>query len=253
MTTAPSAERPLRVLRASLTIALIVTVATIFAACGSSGSVAGASSWEAATERGTYGVGVTSYDLVDSSRPTAANRDFSGADERPLPIDVWYPSGAAGAEPEVRDAPLDGADAPYPLIIFAHGLSGTRRQSVSYVQHLASHGYVVAAPDFPLSRLGAPGGPRLGAVLEQPKDVSFVIDSLLEFNAQDGHLLEGAIDDEAIGVTGHSLGALTTMLTTFGPSRDERIDAALPISTPACFLPASLAGDTSVPIMVVGG
>ena len=202
--------------------------------------------------RGAYGVGVTTIDLVDTTRSTAANGDAPASNERKLPIEVWYPIGSS-SQPEMRDAAFDKKDAPYPLIIFAHGLSGNRRQSVSFTQHLASHGYIVAAPDFPLSPLGTPGGPRLGDVLEQPKDVSFVIDQLLAFNGQEGHLLNRAIDGKKIGMSGHSLGAMTTLLDIYDPSRDARIRAALPFSTLGCFFPDGFGGNVSVPIMAVGG
>ncbi len=229
-------------------------IALLLAACsGGGGAPAGVRSLDAARQRGPYGVGVTTIDLVDTSRPTEANGDVPASNERKLTVEVWYPADTSAAQPEARDVALNRGDAPYPLIIFAHGLGGNRRQSVSYTQHLASHGYIVAAPDFPLSNLGAAGGPRLAAVLEQPKDVSFVIDSMLQFNGQRSHVLEGAIDSKKIGMTGHSLGALTTMLNIYGPSRDPRIRAALPFATPGCFLPDGFAGDTSVPLLVLGG
>ena len=207
---------------------------------------------EAAVERGRFGVGVTTLDLVDRSRPTEPNGEFPGSDQRNLTVELWYPS-APSDEPEARDAPIDRSGAPYPLIVFAHGFSGTRRQSVSYTQHLASHGYIVAAPDFPLSNLGAPGGPRLRAVLDQPQDVSFVIDSLLVLGHEEDRILADAIDADAIGLTGHSLGALTTLITTYGPQRDPRLKAALPITSPGCLVGEDIVGDTSVPILALGG
>ena len=43
-----------------------------------------------------------------------------------------------------RPPPLPG---PHPLIVFSHGNSGFRRQSTFLTTHLASRGFVVAAPD----------------------------------------------------------------------------------------------------------
>ncbi len=242
--------------RRYLLLATLAFVAVLLlGACASSSRepAPGASTLEAATGRGAFGVGVTTFELVDTSRPTEASGEVPGTPERKLVVEVWYPAAPSDAEPEERDAPLELRGAPYPLIVFAHGLSSFRRQSASYTQHLASHGYIVAAPDFPLSNLGTPGGPRLAAVLEQPEDVSFLIDRLLEFNDTDGHLLHGAIDADAIGLTGHSLGALTTLLTVYGPSRDPRVTAALAIASPGCFLTDDIAGDASVPLLVLGG
>ena len=205
------------------------------------------------SERGAYGVGVMTLELVDASRPTAANRDYAGAATRTLVTEVWYPAAPTVAAPEEKDAAAELSGGPYPLIVFAHGFSAFRRQSASYAQHLASHGYVVASPDFPGSNIAAAGGARLYAVLDQPADVSFVIDELLGREGESGWPLNGAIDGETIGMTGHSLGGLTTMLAAYGERRDPRIDAIVPISPPACFLPDGLAEGSSLPAMIVGG
>jgi predicted dienelactone hydrolase len=232
-------------------VLIVIALAVLAAACGG-GESASTYTFALVSERGAYGVGVTTIELVDTSRPTEANNDFPGSDERRLVVEVWYPADPTAA-PEQQDVEPARDDAPYPLIVFAHGLSGTRRQSTFYTQHLASHGYVVAAPDFPLSNLNAPGGPRLRAVIEQPRDVSFLIDQFLDLSAQPDQLLTGFIDPDRIGMTGHSLGGLTTLLTVYGPFRDDRIDAALPISAPGCFLTEDVVGDASVPILVMGG
>lgn len=202
--------------------------------------------------RGPHGVGVTTLDLVDASRGTAANRDAPASPDRRFTVEAWYPA-APSAEPETRDAPIDGGGGRYPLLIFAHGYSSFRRQSATYAQHLASHGYVVAAPDFPQSRIDTPGGPRLSAVLDQPADVSFIIDQMLARDADPAWALAGGIDAGRVGVTGHSLGGMTTMLVAFGERRDARVKAALPISPPGCLLPATLGAGSVVPAMIVGG
>jgi len=245
-------RRPRLLLTALL--ASLALIAAFLAACGGGKSGPPAAELlDAAMQRGAHGVGVTTIELVDTSRPTEPNGDVPGSDERKLPIEVWYPADPTAEQPEARDAALVGGGGPYPLIIVAHGLSANRRLYASYGQHLASHGYVVAAPDFPSSNLLTPGGPRLNAVLEQPEDVSFVIDQMLAFSEQSGHILEDAVDPEEIGMTGHSLGALTTMLAIYGADRDDRIKAALPVSTVGCFLPDGFSGETSVPVMAVVG
>ena len=249
----PRQRRPGRSPLRAFVLVTALASTILIAACtsGSTESAPGAASFDAASQRGAYGVGVTTLELVDTTRPTEPNRSYAGADERRLTVEVWYPAEPSDASEE-QDVALDGSGAPYPLIVFAHGLGGNRRQSSSYTQHLGSHGYVVVSPDFPLSNIDAPGGARLAAVVNQPGDVSFLIDRFLDFNNEAGHLLEGAIDGQKIGVTGHSLGGLTTLLTAYGDMRDPRIGAALPIAGPGCFLTANVIGDTSVPIMVLG-
>lgn len=251
--------RPLRSkgpLRFRRTVAGFLVIATlaVIASCSSSSGLSPAERLREATERGPYGVGVTTIELVDTSRPTDANGGYPGADERAITVEVWYPADPDAEQPEARDVALDGDGAPYPLIVLAHGYLSSRRLSLTYAEGLASHGYVVAAPDFPGSSGSAPGGPRLSAALDQPADVSFVIDQLLELNTTDGHLLEGAIDEDAIGMSGHSLGGLTALITAYGPLRDVRIKAAVAMSPVSCFLPASFAGeDDSVPVLILGG
>lgn len=208
---------------------------------------------EQAASAGPHGVGVTTLQIVDTTRVTAPNRDDPGAPERRMVVEVWYPAAATAAAPEQRDAALDQSGGPYPLIIFAHGFSAFRTQSPSYTRHLASHGYIVASADFPQSRIGTPGGPRISAVLDQPADVSFVIDEMLKRAAATDGAFAGAIDEDRIGMTGHSLGGLTTMLTAYGAMRDARIKAFAPISPVGCFLPAGFGANASVPMMVIGG
>jgi predicted dienelactone hydrolase len=208
---------------------------------------------EALTERGPFAVGVTTLTLVDESRPTDANGDSADADSRTLVTEVWYPAEGPAAAGEARDAPLNRAAAPYPLIVYSHGILGNRRYSATYTAHLASHGYIVASPDFPLTNLAAPGGPRASDVLNQPGDVTFIIDSLLAFSRQADHPLEGAIDEDAIGLTGHSLGGMTTVLATYGPLRDPRVKAALPMAAPACLIGAAAYETPAVPMLVMGG
>jgi predicted dienelactone hydrolase len=247
----PSPPRRTRIVGACAALLL----ASLVVACGGSSKASSpvATTYDDATGPGAFGVGVTTLDLVDTSRSLDANGDFPGADERAITVEVWYPTEPGGPQPEARDEASASSGAPYPLIIFAHGFSGTRSQSITYTRHLASHGYIVAAPDFPGSNAAAPGGPRLSAAVDQPSDVSFVIDQLLALDATEGGLLTGAIDDETIGISGHSLGGLTTLLSIYGTSRDPRITAALPISPASCFLPETLATDEAVPILVIGG
>jgi predicted dienelactone hydrolase len=205
------------------------------------------------TERGRFPVGVSTLTLVDESRPTDANRSYPGADTRTLVTEVWYPAEGRTQPSELRDAPLDRSQAPYPLIVFSHGLTGVRRQSASSTAHLASHGYIVISPDYPLSNGAAPGGARAGDVLNQPGDVSFLIDSFLLFADEPGNLFESAVDETAIGLTGHSLGGLTTILATFGPLADPRVKAAVPLAPVSCLVGSQTYEDSHTPLLVIAG
>jgi dienelactone hydrolase len=200
---------------------------------------------------GPYGVGETSVTLVDPSRPTMPNGSFAGAPDRTLPTAVWYPTAPdAGG----TDAALARAGRPFPLVIFAHALGSYNGQSTFLTTHLASHGYIVAAPAFPLSSLGAPGGATVADVPAQAGDVTFVIDSFLGFARDPRNRFASGVDVERIGLTGHSGGALTTLVTTYDADlREPRIGAAVPFAPPACFLQAGYFDAARVPLLIVQG
>ena len=235
-----------------LVFALLLGALATGIAC-SSGDDGPSLTFESVTQRGAYGVGVTTMELVDTSRPTEAYSTYEGDDKRTLPAEVWYPADPSAAGPEARDAALDADGGPYPLIVFSHGFMSNRRQSVVYTQHLASHGYIVVSPDFPTTGGNAPAGPYVAGLVNQPGDISFLIDQFLAFNEESGNRFEGAIDPEMIGATGHSLGAFTTETSIWGEARDERIDAALPISGTGCFLDSEDIGEVAVPVMLLTG
>ena len=200
---------------------------------------------------GPYGVGETSVVLVDASRPTMPNGSFPGAPDRTLPTAVWYPIAPDASGP---DAPLAGNGRPFPLAVFGHALGSYNRQSTFLTTHLASHGYIVAAPAFPLSRLGAPGGATIADAPAQAGDVSFVIDSFLGFAGDAGTRFAGGIDAERIALTGHSGGALTTLITTYDQHlREPRIKAAVPFSPPACFFQPGYFDALTVPLLILQG
>lgn len=191
---------------------------------------------------GPLPVAQTTLTIVDATRPTPPNGSFAGAPSRTIVTEVWYPGSAGGALV---------ADGPRPLVVASHGFTGSRTTQAYLAEHLASHGYVVAAPQFPLSTLTAPGGPTTDDIANQPGDVSAVIDQLLA--ATDGPLA-GAVDPERIGATGLSWGGLTTLLVTFHETlADARIRAALPIAAPACFVtPAFFRGSQARLLLLYG-
>jgi dienelactone hydrolase len=178
-----------------------------------------------------FAVGRRELTFVDPSRPTDPNREYQGAPDRTLPVLVLYPAvGTPGGLSEANARPARRAG-PYPLIVFSHGFtaSGPAYGEV-LLRRIAAHGYVVAAPTFPLSNRNAPGGPRLLDYVNQPEDVSFVIDRMLATNRRPGPL-HGLVQRTEIGAIGHSLGGITTLGVTYNSEfRDRRIKAAVPMS-----------------------
>lgn len=178
--------------------------------------------------------------LVDSNRDTAANRDFPGAPERRLEVTVWHPA-TAGA-------------GPYPLLLYSHGFSSRRKEGAYLAEHLASHGYLVVAADYPLTHMAAPGGPRVQDVVNQAADVSFLIDQVLAWGEQAEHPLSGMPDPDRVGALGLSLGGLTTTLAAFHPEqRDPRIKAALSIAGPSWVFTADFFRSNELPFLMLAG
>jgi len=111
-----------------------------------------------------------------------------------------------------------------PLVVFGHGFALTPAPYAPLLRAWAEAGYVVAAPVFPLGNANAPGGPDESDLVNQPRDLSFVISRLLV-------VLHGTIDPSRIAVAGHSDGAETALATAYDSRyRDPRIAAAIVLS-----------------------
>jgi predicted dienelactone hydrolase len=187
-------------------------------------AVAVAAMWHpaagAAEER--YAIGRMALSVIDESRPIMASAGFAGAPQRRLDVIVWYPARTAGEKVPVAPG------APRPLVIYSHGTWGQPDNAMYLVGHLVRHGYVVAAPTYPLSSSVAftrIDRPDIRDVVNQVGDLGFLIDRLLA-----EPFLKPAIDPAAIGTTGHSLGGVTSYFASFGGRlRDPRIVATAPI------------------------
>lgn len=199
--------------------------------------VAGPAAGSTATARGRsrdggpFAVGRRTETFVDASRPTAPNNDYPGAPTRTLRTLILYPAqGDPASTTDVDNAPAVHGRR-FPLVVFSHGFTASGPAYETLLRQFVAHGYVVAAPTFPLSSSGAPGGPRLLDYLNQPGDVSFVITQMLRLERRDRGTLRHLIDRHDIGTAGHSLGAITTLGVAYNTCcQDRRIEAAIPMS-----------------------
>jgi dienelactone hydrolase len=141
-------------------------------------------------------------------------------------------------------------------LMYSHGYSSARSEGTRAAQRLAARGYIVVAPDFPLTNMFANGSsPDVNDAANQPGDVSFLIDKLLAASDDAAHPLAHAVDAERIGALGVSLGGLTTLLVTYHPRfHDPRIKVAMPIAPLASFFTADFYTKTRrVPLLLVHG
>jgi pimeloyl-ACP methyl ester carboxylesterase len=116
-------------------------------------------------------------------------------------------------------------NAPFPLIVFAHGFALAPAVYTSLLNAWTRAGYVVAAPVFPVENPQAPGGPDRADLMNEPGDIRFLITKLLTSR------LRGLIDPRRVAVAGHSDGAMAALATAYGGrSHDPRIDAAVIMS-----------------------
>jgi predicted dienelactone hydrolase len=216
------------------------------------------------SDLGPFAVGVRTLELVDPTRTNVA-----GTGPRPVTVEIWYPTTpetVAGVPryvvnlfgldvartPTYRD--VDRAAGQYPLVLFSHGNSGIRFQSIFLATHLASHGYVVASPDHEgntfVDILAGVIDPQV--VVNRPKDMTFLLDQLLARNGTPGDFLAGAIDARRIGMSGHSFGGFTTFALAAGGTKDDRIGAFMPLA-PASPFNAAFMGSITKPILIQGG
>jgi predicted dienelactone hydrolase len=213
---------------------------------------------------GPFAVGRTTFAAVDAGRG-----------DRALLVDVWYPVDPRDAtgppsqydllltrlESRVAqaDVPVSGRG-PFPLVVFSHGNGGIRFQSFFLTETLASHGFVVAAPDHTgnttLDLLLGTGDSLPVAAVNRPGDVSFVISRMLERNADPGDAFAGSIDRGRVGVAGHSFGGFTALAVAsgfLGVPPDPRVRAIVPISPASSVLDDAALASIRVPTLVIGG
>ncbi len=161
-----------------------------------------------------------------------------------------------------------------PIVIFSHGLGGSRENSVYLGNHWANHGYVAIFVQHPGSdeevwksagiaeRMSSlKKAANLSNTLARYADIPFVIDQLEKWQVGNDHPLKGKLDLEHIGLCGHSFGAVTTqglMGQKFPLNRsfhDQRIDAFFAMSpsiTPS-MSPERSFGHIAFPVLCMTG
>lgn len=141
---------------------------------------------------------------------------------------------------------------PVPVVLYSHGLGGSRETGRFLGEHWAARGYVAVFIQHPGSDesvwQGRPLRERMRALrgaadgenlLLRYADVTVVLDQLQRWNDDPQHPLSKRCDLDRIGMSGHSFGAVTTQGVAgqqfFGAARytDKRIKAAVIFSPSA--------------------
>lgn len=179
-------------------------------------------------------------------------------------VEIWLP-------PEFQST-----EQKWPLIIFSHGFGGCSKQSTFLTKYLADNGYIVIAPDHEdadcRKRLGLGNGlqdMRSGKSMRPEKpfrnpelwtdkteedrkyDVLFALSSML-----DDRQYAPYIDQDHMGLMGHSLGGYTVLGLAGGwPSwKDKRFKAVLALSPYAePYIKSGGIRKINIPVMYEGG
>jgi hypothetical protein len=178
---------------------------------------------------GSFAVGIRVLHLVDRSRLI---RLAGGRTEpRSLPTYVRYPASGGPSASDVPDAPAARTSGAFPLLVFAHGYDVTPAIYARLLDSWARAGYVVAAPVFPLESPGAPGGPTRSDLVNEPRDVSFVISQLRATSDRRAGPLAGLLDSSPVALAGQSDGGEVALAGAYSRGlADPRVGAAVVLS-----------------------
>jgi len=182
-----------------------------------------------------------------------------GSRNRDIPLRIYFPKNHS----------------PAPVILFSHGLGGSRAGSPFLGEHWAARGYVAVFVQHPGSddsvwstaamenRMDAlKSAASLDSFLLRVEDVHVVLDHLELWNGLATNVLAGRLDLKNVGMAGHSFGAVTTQAVSgeslpVGGKRflDPRIKAALILSpsAPQAGSAERAFGDVKVPWMLMSG
>lgn len=204
--------------------------------------------------------------------------------EKQVPYQYVYSKNKIKTRVAVDGQPAAGK---FPLVIYSHGATGCGLSMAFLGERLASEGFLVAAPDYPdpfyscrvgkslpkqnlgyklkmlkwakdlkdrMLKSGKSFRPQLAY---RPKITSAVIDGFLKENRAPNSPFYRAIDEEKIGLVGHSFGAWTAILTGGADSdyRDSRVKAVVSLSSPVqdgVFASSEL-GNLAIPVMFMYG
>jgi predicted dienelactone hydrolase len=181
------------------------------------------------------------------------------ARDRDIPLRIYLPTNTA----------------PEPVVLFSHGLGGSRAGSAFMGGQWAARGYVAVFVQHPgsddsvwkdvppLERMKAmKQAASLDNFMLRVQDIPAVLNQLEIWNADKTNSLAGRLDLKKIGMSGHSFGAVTTeavsgesLAFTGQQFTDPRITAAIAFSpsSPKMGSTAKAFGSVKIPWMLMTG
>ena len=198
-------------------------------------------------QNGAYPVAVRTLTITHAAQLEPLTQQI---EDRKLVLEVWYPAAvntkgslatASENKPQtgsalatyqnvsksgrafsiqgtaLRDANADDSQR-YPLVVLSHGYTGYRTLMYYLGEHLASHGYVVAAIDHPhstnaeIDSKNAPYRGFLNTLYHRSRDQQFVLSYFREQQTE----LQGIIDTHSAAVIGYSMGGYGAINTVGG-------------------------------------
>lgn len=183
-------------------------------ASGSAGQGGAAGASNALFQPGPNGVGYR--------EATVEYTPKGSTEKRSLEVEVWYPSKAGSAALVtyevagiVKITSKVAMDAPspegtgLPVLAYSHGNAGVGLVGYAIGEHLASHGFVVIAPDHTGNTVLDSSNDYAQNLLYRPQDVSASLDFLESGLA--GDPLDKVSDLSRTFVAGHSFGTYSTL------------------------------------------
>jgi len=198
-------------------------------------------------------VGLAKLRIVDRHRSVPTGHGRRGP--RTIETEIRYPALGPAWQRELPNAP-PRPGARLPVVVFAHGYAVSPETYARLLDAWAAAGFVVAAPVFPRTSSGAPGGPDRSDLPNQPADMRLVISRVVTA-ARAGSATRWAalVDGHRIAVAGHSDGGITALATAYDRrERDSRVSAAVILAGP--FLSSyhwSAPGGREPPLLAVQG
>ena len=196
-----------------------------------------------------------------------------------LPVTAWYPATDAGTGIVVytgspylsvtgdgqRDGTADCTES-RPVMVHSHGSTSIRWEMFYLMEFMATHGWVIAAPDHVGNTHYSTYSSHSSLLRRRPADISDTFDWLVDQSADSSSPLFGCVDPtEGYVASGYSFGGYTAFVLGGAAARDwtgvpidEAADARVnAVVTHAAWSAFGAIGDgteaMTVPVMTVGG